>query len=86
MVLVPVGGARAEKAGEEGFAAIFDGKTLKGWEEMPAGDARAWTVVGGMIVGDGDKGRGYLVYQNRELADFELKFSYRFPGKGNSGV
>ncbi len=81
-----VGGARAEKAGEEGFAAIFDGKTLKGWEEMPAGDARAWTVVGGMIVGDGDKGRGYLVYQNRELADFELKFSYRFPGKGNSGV
>ena len=40
-----------------------------------------------MIVGNGDKGRGYLTYTaNKNVADLELKFSYRFPGKGNSGI
>lgn len=69
-----------------GFVSIFDGKTLKGWEVMPAKTAPAWTVKDGMIVGDGDKGTGYIAYENRELADLELKLSYRFPGKGNSGI
>jgi hypothetical protein len=74
-------------ANAEGFVTVFDGKTLRGWEEMPAGKERAWTVVDGVINGDGDKGRGYLVYEKKQLADFELKFSYRFPkAKGNSGV
>ena len=40
-----------------------------------------------MIVGNGDKGRGYLTYiPNKNVSDLEMKFSYRFPGKGNSGV
>ncbi|NCF86838.1 MAG: DUF1080 domain-containing protein [Verrucomicrobiaceae bacterium] len=78
----------AEAAADaEGSITIFDGKTLQGWEEMPAGKEKAWTVVDGVIHGDGDKGRGYLVYEKKQLADFELKFSYRFPkAKGNSGV
>ena len=70
----------------EGFVSIFDGKTLKGWEAMPAKTAPAWTVKDGMIVGDGDLSQGYLAYENKEIADLELKFSYRFPGEGNSGV
>ncbi len=73
-------------SGKNGFVSIFDGKTLEGWEAMPANSAAAWTVKDGMIVGTGDKARGYLVYENREIADLELEFSYRFPGKGNSGV
>ena len=77
--------AHAADRGE--FISIFDGKTLKGWEAMPANTAPAWTVMDGMIVGNGDKGRGYLTYApNKNVADLELKFSYRFPGKGNSGV
>ncbi len=72
---------------DDGFVSIFDGKTLDGWEEMPSVEKKAWSVVDGMIVGEGDKGRGYLVYsKDKDLADFELKFLYRFPGKGNSGV
>ena len=41
-----------------------------------------------MIVGDGDKGRSYLQYDgNTEIADFKMKFRYRFPKEhGNSGV
>ncbi len=76
----------AEPAAEAGFVSIFDGKSLKGWSVVPANAQKAWTVKDGMIVGDGDKGRSYLVFDRKDIADLELKFSYRFPGKGNSGV
>jgi len=65
---------------------MFDGKSLMGWSVMPAKAAKAWTVRDGMIVGNGDMGLGYLVYDNKEIADFEIKLSYRFPGEGNSGI
>ena len=79
--------ASVEGAAKNGFVPMFDGETLKGWEATPAKIAPAWTVQDGMIVGNGDKGRGYLTYTaNKNVADLELKFSYRFPGKGNSGV
>jgi len=86
-LLVMLGISSAQGADKDGFISIFDGKTLKGWEATPAKTAPAWTVKKGMIVGNGDKGRGYLTYSpNKNVADLELKFSYRFPGKGNSGV
>ena len=71
---------------EKDFVSMFDGKSLKNWTVLPAQAEAAWSVQDGMIVGEGDKGRSYLVFANRNVADFELKFSYRFPGKGNSGV
>lgn len=83
LILAP---AVAEEGKDGGFVTIFDGKTLKGWEETPAREAPAWKVVDGVIEGDGDKGRGYLTYEKKDLADFELKLRYRFPGKGNSGI
>ena len=79
--------ASVEGAAKNDFVPMFDGETLKGWEATPAKIAPAWTVQAGMIVGNGDKGRGYLTYTaNKNVADLQLKFSYRFPGKGNSGV
>lgn len=79
--------ACAQAVDKDGFVSMFDSKTLKGWEAMPANTEAAWTAKDGMIVGNGDKGRGYLTYvSNKNVADLELKFSYRFPGKGNSGV
>ena len=87
VTLMVLGTTSAQSADKDGFISIFDGKTLKGWEAMPAKTAPAWTVKDGIIVGNGDKGRGYLTYSpNKEVSDLELKFSYRFPGKGNSGV
>ena len=81
--------AQAEdtKTLNDSFVSIFDGKSLNGWEATPSESAQAWEVKNGHIVGNGDKGRGYLTYnKNKDIADLELKFSYRFPGKGNSGV
>ena len=87
LALGTLGWATAQAVGKDGFVSIFDGKTLKGWEATPAKSAPAWTVRDGMIVGNGDKGRGYLTYSpNKNVADLEMKFSYRFPDKGNSGV
>ena len=82
-----VGGevARAEPRTDD-FVSMFDGKSLQGWSVMPAKARKAWSVKQGMIVGEGDKGRSYLVFDQRKLADFELRFQYRFPGEGNSGV
>ena len=74
------------KKDKDGFVSIFDGKTLKGWHALPANTAPAWTVRDGMIVGDGDKGKGYLTFENKTIADLEIKLSYRFPGEGNSGI
>lgn len=69
------------------FKSIFDGQTLSGWEATPSGTEDAWKVVDGKIVGTGGKTRGYLTYAgNKHISDMELKFSYRFPGQGNSGV
>ena len=86
LLLFP-GIASVEGAAKNDFVPMFDGETLKAWEATPAKIAPAWTVQDGMIVGNGDKGRGYLTYTaNKNVADLELKFSYRFPGKGNSGV
>jgi hypothetical protein len=79
-------GGKAPKADKDGFVSIFDGKTLEGWRALPEKTAPAWTVRDGMIVGDGDKGRGYLTYERGDIADLELKLSYRFPGRGNSGI
>jgi hypothetical protein len=76
----------ADRGAETGFKSMFDGKSLAGWSVMPAKAAKAWTVKDGMIVGVGGKRRSYLVFDKKEIADLELKFSYRFPGKGNSGV
>lgn len=69
-----------------GFAAIFDGKTLKGWD----GDPEAWRVEDGSIVGQSTaekplKANTFLIYRGSQPADFELKLDYRI-NSTNSGV
>jgi hypothetical protein len=69
---------------EEGFRAIFDGRSLTGWETP---DQRYWTVQDGSITGRITKEHPctvnqYLVWQGGELADFELKLKSRLNGEG----
>ena len=68
------------------FSPLFDGKTLDGWE----GDKRFWRAEDGLLIGQTTddvitKKNTFLVYNKKEFADFELRFSYRVAG-GNSGV
>ena len=70
-----------------GFVSIFNGKDLTGWHTVPKESAIDWSVRDGVIVGEGHEDRlVYLVWRDDDLADFELKLSYRFRTEGNSGV
>jgi hypothetical protein len=69
------------------FEPIFDGKSLSGWHAFPEESSSDWSVTNQIIQGEGSKKRqSYLVYKDKDLADFELKFSYRIPNEGNTGV
>src|SRR5262245_5739458 len=69
-----------------GFEAIFDGKTLKGWD----GDPQFWRVEGETIIGESTaekpvKLNTFLIWRGGQPKDFELKLEYRM-NSTNSGV
>lgn len=66
--------------------ALFDGKTLDGWE----GDPRFWRVEDGAITGQTTaetplEHNTFLIWRGGELRDFELRLKFRIEG-GNSGI
>ena len=69
-----------------GFAAIFDGASLKGWD----GDPAFWRVEQGVIVGESTRDRRltqntFLIWRGGEPDDFDLKCEYRITAT-NSGI
>jgi Domain of Unknown Function (DUF1080) len=72
---------------EPGFAPIFDGKTLTGWEGNPA----YWRVEDGSLVGEITpatviKSNTFIIWRGGRPRDFELKLDYRITPAGNSGI
>lgn len=72
---------------EKGFKAIFDGKTLKGWE----GDPVYWRVEEGALVGEITpatvlKRNTFIIYRKQQPADFELKCEVKITKQGNTGI
>jgi len=69
-----------------GYHAIFDGKTLAGWD----GDPAVWKVVDGAIVGETAKAlpfnHSYLVYRGARPHDFDLKLEIKVELGGGSGI
>jgi 3-keto-disaccharide hydrolase len=65
---------------EEGFTALFDGKTLDGWQ----GGKDGYEVVEGAIVCK-EKGGGNL-YTAKEYGDFHLKFEFKLTPGANNGI
>ena len=72
--------ATAEKSEWE---ALFDGKTLDGWGELPGGK---WSVKDASICGTSMKSesRHGMLISNKEYTDFEVKMKYKAVS-GNSG-
>ena len=73
-------------AGEDGFASIFNGKDLDGWD----GDPRLWSVKDGIIRGETTPespahGNTFCIWRGGTTRDFVLKLSFRIK-HGNSGV
>jgi hypothetical protein len=70
-------------AADEGFVALFDGKTLQGWTLVNSA-AGNWVVQDGLLVTKGEGG-GWLSTE-KTYANFVLKLEYRLKPGGNSGV
>jgi hypothetical protein len=75
-----------QAADEAGFKPLFNGNDLTNWK----GDMKRWSVEEGAITGknsaeDPLKYNTFLVYDGGNVADFELRFTYRIIN-GNSGV
>ncbi len=78
--------AVAATAAEPGFQSLFNGRDLTGWSGNPA----LWSVRDGAITGVTQAEpklthNTFLVYTNRDFANFELRMSYRIVA-GNSGI
>ena len=76
-----------KEADEEGFVTIFDGKTLEEWE----GDTSLWKVENGSLVGEITpdkllKTNSFIIWQEGQPGDFELKTKFRITEAGNSGI
>lgn len=69
-----------------GFQAIFDGKSLQGWD----GDPAFWRVEDGAIVGQSSpanpvRENTFIIWRGGEPKDFELKLQFRM-NSTNSGI
>jgi len=77
-------------ANHEGYTAIFDGKTLAGWEGQPG----LWRVEDGTIVGETAKEmfapwafpNTFLIYRGITAKDFDLKLEIKVEKGGGSGI
>ena len=79
-------GAEEAKPDAEGFAALFNGRDMTGWEGKPGW----WRVEDGALTGQSTpqkpcKKHNYLMWRGGRASDFELKLQYRIVG-GNSGI
>jgi len=81
-------GARPAKADDTtGFIAIFNGKTLEGWE----GDPKVWRTENGEIVGqttreNAIKVNTFLIWRAGTTRDFEFKVDFKLSEGANSGI
>src|SRR5258708_36209597 len=71
---------------ETGFAPIFNGRDLAGWD----GDPRLWSVRDGIIRGETTQEKPaphntFLIWRGGKLRDFVLKLKFHIHS-GNSGV
>jgi len=73
-------GALCAKEAEQGFVALFDGKTLEGWQ----GATDGYVVEDGILASK--KESGGRLFTEREYADFILRFEFKLEPGGNNGI
>jgi hypothetical protein len=72
-----------DKERADGFAPLFDGRSLDGWK-VHDGKPEVWAAEDGLIVCKG--GGGGWLGSTREYDNFVLRLEYRLKPGGNSGV
>ena len=88
-VILLLAGCSGPAVDDDGYVAIFDGKTLDGWK---APDMSYFSVQDGAITGEvAPKSlpprNQFIVWQGGPVRDFDLRFRFRiFGAKANSGM
>ena len=77
--LLAAGLARAQTP-PAGFESVFNGKDFTGW----AGDLANYEVKDGNIVCK--KGKGGVIFIQKEYGDFTARVNYKLPPGGNNGL
>jgi hypothetical protein len=70
-------------AQEASWIALFDGKTLDGWEKVGKDDSQ-WEVKDGTMTGSGTQ--SMLVYTKKSYKNFRYRAEIRINDGGNSGL
>ncbi len=85
LILAALAALPAPLAAEEGFASLFDGRTLNGWNLLDKKkDGRGYVVENGLLVCPADGGGN--LFTEHEYANFALRLEFRFEPGGNNGV
>ena len=85
LAVVSAANAASFQSDETGFHALFDGKSLDGWD----GDPRLWAVRDGAIVGSTEgvdlKANSFLIYRKQQFRDVILRAEVKLRNH-NSGI
>ncbi|MDG2184034.1 MAG: SUMF1/EgtB/PvdO family nonheme iron enzyme, partial [Mariniblastus sp.] len=73
-------GGIAQTPKKDEWVALFNGKTLDGWQGN-----HCWKIVNNTIVGECSKGNGTKLVSQKTYDDFELQFKFKLD-YGNSGL
>ena len=82
-------GAADDKAKEEGFTPLFNGKDLSGWryggaKEAPAKSGKGYQVENGVLYCTAADGGN--LYTEKEYANFVLRFDFKLEANSNNGI
>ena len=84
-LLITASLARGAESNEEGWVALFDGKTLEGWEQHNG--TATYRVEDGCVVGRTSEGSpNSFMCTKKDYGDFELKLEVKVDDQLNSGV
>ena len=78
--------AQDKSAADEGWVALFDGKTLGGWTSLPLSESKptSWEVKAGVLEGSGEAS---MLYSPRgDYKNFKYRAELMVNDKGNSGM
>ena len=74
----PAGTGLSKEEAGQGFVALFDGKTLDGWQ----GDTKGYVPENGLLVCK----PGGKLFTKKEYSDFILRFEFKLEANANNGV
>lgn len=68
----------------EGWRLLFDGESLKGWRSFKQNELVGWSIEDGALTNIAEGGTDLVT--DSGYKDFDLRFEWKVPEKGNSGV